>query len=75
MARYTGAVCRLCRRERMKLFLKGTKCDSMRCPIEKRPGSGKYDSPWADGCVCFGSYRGTGRRVDVPVQARAAILS
>jgi small subunit ribosomal protein S4 len=37
MARYTGAVCRLCRRERMKLFLKGAKCDSMRCPIEKRP--------------------------------------
>jgi small subunit ribosomal protein S4 len=37
MARYTGPVCRLCRRERMKLFLKGTKCDTMRCPIEKRP--------------------------------------
>jgi small subunit ribosomal protein S4 len=37
MARYTKAVCRLCRRERMKLFLKGTKCDSMRCPIERRP--------------------------------------
>jgi small subunit ribosomal protein S4 len=37
MARYTGPVCRLCRRERMKLFLKGTKCDSMRCPIERRP--------------------------------------
>jgi small subunit ribosomal protein S4 len=37
MARHTGAVCRLCRRERMKLFLKGTKCDSMRCPIERRP--------------------------------------
>ena len=37
MARYTGAVCRLCRRERMKLFLKGTKCETMRCPIEKRP--------------------------------------
>jgi len=37
MARYTGAVCRLCRRERMKLFLKGAKCDSMRCPIERRP--------------------------------------
>jgi small subunit ribosomal protein S4 len=33
----TGAVCRLCRRERMKLFLKGTKCDTMRCPIERRP--------------------------------------
>ncbi len=37
MARYTGAVCRLCRRERMKLFLKGTKCETMRCPIERRP--------------------------------------
>ena len=37
MARYTGAVCRLCRRERMKLFLKGPKCDTMRCPIERRP--------------------------------------
>jgi small subunit ribosomal protein S4 len=37
MARYTGPVCRLCRRERMKLFLKGTKCDSIRCPIERRP--------------------------------------
>jgi small subunit ribosomal protein S4 len=37
MARYTGPVCRLCRRERMKLYLKGTKCDSMKCPIERRP--------------------------------------
>jgi small subunit ribosomal protein S4 len=37
MARYTGPVCRLCRRERMKLFLKGPKCESMRCPIERRP--------------------------------------
>ena len=36
MARYTGAVCRLCRREGMKLFLKGTKCTSDKCPIEKR---------------------------------------
>ena len=36
MARYTGAVCRLCRREGTKLFLKGTKCISDRCPIEKR---------------------------------------
>ncbi|GIU85619.1 MAG: 30S ribosomal protein S4 [Acidimicrobiia bacterium] len=32
-----GPVCRLCRRERMKLFLKGSKCDTMRCPIERRP--------------------------------------
>jgi len=36
MARYTGPVCRLCRREGTKLFLKGTKCLSDRCPIEKR---------------------------------------
>ena len=36
MARYTGAVCRLCRREGMKLFLKGAKCFSDKCPIEKR---------------------------------------
>ena len=37
MARYTGPVCRLCRREKMKLFLKGAKCESMKCPIERRP--------------------------------------
>jgi small subunit ribosomal protein S4 len=37
MARYTGADCRLCRREKMKLFLKGSKCDSPKCPIENRP--------------------------------------
>ncbi len=37
MARYTGPVCRLCRREKMKLFLKGAKCDSPKCPIEQRP--------------------------------------
>jgi small subunit ribosomal protein S4 len=37
MARYTGADCRLCRREKMKLFLKGAKCDSPKCPIEIRP--------------------------------------
>jgi small subunit ribosomal protein S4 len=36
MARYTGPVCRLCRREGTKLFLKGTKCTSERCPLEKR---------------------------------------
>ena len=37
MARYTGADCKLCRREKMKLFLKGTKCDGPKCPIEIRP--------------------------------------
>jgi small subunit ribosomal protein S4 len=36
MARYTGAVCRLCRRDGTKLFLKGAKCFSDKCPIEKR---------------------------------------
>jgi small subunit ribosomal protein S4 len=37
MARYTGPVCRLCRREKVKLFLKGPKCESMQCAIERRP--------------------------------------
>ena len=36
MARYSGAVCRLCRREAMKLFLKGERCYSEKCAIEKR---------------------------------------
>jgi len=34
LARYIGPVCRLCRREGMKLFLKGTRCFSPKCPIE-----------------------------------------
>lgn len=37
MARYTGPVCRLCRREKTKLYLKGAKCDTMKCPVERRP--------------------------------------
>lgn len=36
MARYTEASCRLCRRENMKLYLKGDKCYSSKCPMEKR---------------------------------------
>lgn len=36
MARYTGPVCRLCRREGVKLFLKGERCYSDKCAIEKR---------------------------------------
>lgn len=36
MARYRGAACRLCRRERMKLFLKGDRCFSDKCGIERR---------------------------------------
>lgn len=37
MARYTDAVCRLCRREGMKLFLKGDRCYSQKCGIDRRP--------------------------------------
>jgi len=37
MARYTGADCKRCRREKVKLFLKGSKCDSPKCPMESRP--------------------------------------
>ncbi|MEN3038180.1 MAG: 30S ribosomal protein S4 [Candidatus Kryptonium sp.] len=36
MGRYTGPVCRLCRRERMKLYLKGEKCYTEKCPLEKK---------------------------------------
>jgi small subunit ribosomal protein S4 len=36
VARYTGSVCRLCRREGMKLFLKGDRCFTEKCAIEKR---------------------------------------
>ncbi|HSB60312.1 MAG TPA: 30S ribosomal protein S4 [Vicinamibacteria bacterium] len=36
MARYIGSVCRLCRREGMKLFLKGDRCFTEKCAIEKR---------------------------------------
>lgn len=37
MARYTDARCRLCRRQGMKLFLKGDKCFTPKCPVERRP--------------------------------------
>jgi small subunit ribosomal protein S4 len=36
MARYTGAVCRLCRREGEKLFLKGERCLTEKCPVTRR---------------------------------------
>ncbi len=36
MARYTGSVCRLCRRETMKLYLKGDRCYSDKCAVERR---------------------------------------
>ena len=37
MARYTGAVCKQCRRENLKLSLKGEKCVTEKCPVEKKP--------------------------------------
>ena len=48
MARYTGPVCRLCRREGEKLFLKGDRCHTPKCAIERRgdrggPGSGSFN--------------------------------
>ncbi len=45
MARYTGPVCRLCRRDGMKLFLKGSRCDTSKCGIERRespPGQQQF---------------------------------
>ncbi len=36
MGRYTGPVCRLCRRDGRKLFLKGTRCDTSKCALERR---------------------------------------
>ena len=36
MGRYNGAVCRLCRREKMKLFLKGARCATPKCAVERR---------------------------------------
>ena len=44
MARYTGPVCKLCRREGMKLFLKGSRCESTKCAVTRRevvPGGQK----------------------------------
>ncbi|HKL86898.1 MAG TPA: 30S ribosomal protein S4 [Treponemataceae bacterium] len=59
MARYTGPLCRLCRAEQKKLFLKGDRCKSDKCPInKKRPLPGK--DPKAR----------TGKRSDYGVQLR-----
>ncbi len=43
MARHTGAVCKICRREGMKLFLKGSKCSSNKCTFDKKSyGPGQH---------------------------------
>ena len=49
MARYTGPVCKLCRREGEKLFLKGERCFSPKCAIDRRaypPGQHGKDAQW-----------------------------
>ncbi|TWT96673.1 30S ribosomal protein S4 [Botrimarina colliarenosi] len=45
MARYTGPVCRLCRRDGAKLFLKGMRCDSAKCAFERREGPPGQQTP------------------------------
>src|ERR1700694_5575936 len=37
MARHTASVCKLCRRERMKLFLRGARCAPVKCPADRKP--------------------------------------
>ena len=52
MARDTGAKCRQCRREGLKLFLKGTRCDTPKCAVVKRegvPGMHQFDAFAGDG--------------------------
>jgi len=49
LARYRGAACRLCRREGTKLFLKGARCTSAKCAMEKRP--------WAPGMHGKGRFK------------------
>ncbi|MGD2165475.1 MAG: 30S ribosomal protein S4 [Anaerolineae bacterium] len=46
MARYTGPVCKLCRREGEKLFLKGTRCLSPKCPFERKKGYPPGEHGW-----------------------------
>src|SRR5436190_1465457 len=67
MARYIGPVCRLCRREAMKLFLKGERCYTEKCAIEKRnfpPGQhGKTRKAKLAG---YGHFLVNGKKVDIP---------
>ena len=52
MARYTGSVCKLCRREGEKLFLKGERCMTPKCAMERRaypPGQHGRDSQYRRG--------------------------
>ena len=51
MGRYTGPKCRLCRREGVKLFLKGAKCFTEKCPVEKRPYPPGMNRSWGRGSL------------------------
>src|SRR6266545_1507670 len=82
MARYTGPDCRRCRREKMKLFLKGSKCDGPKCPFESRPfppgqhGRGRpketeyllqlREKQKARQLVSHGHFLVNGKKVDIP---------
>jgi small subunit ribosomal protein S4 len=68
MARYIGPVCRLCRREGEKLFLKGERCFSPKCAFDRRAYA-----PGAHGKTVQGAQRrgGTGRESDYARQLRA----
>lgn len=46
MARYTGPVCKLCRQEMQKLFLKGERCFSSKCPFERKRGYPPGEHGW-----------------------------
>lgn len=46
MARYTGSVCRLCRKEGEKLYLKGSRCSSEKCAFTKRPQAPGQHGNW-----------------------------
>ena len=68
MARYIGPVCKLCRREGEKLFLKGERCFSTKCAFDRRAYA-----PGAHGKTTQGGQRrgGTGRESDYARQLRA----
>src|SRR6266536_3584365 len=72
MARYIGPVCRLCRREDMKLFLKGDRCYTDKCGYERRLDNIVYrfgfagDHAEARQLVRHGHFTVNGRRVNIP---------
>ena len=64
MARYTASVCRICRRENLKMYLKGDRCYTDKCAIERRPyppgqhGQGRVTLFDHQGKVVDGAFRG-----------------